>query len=112
MRFTGCAHATQLDLLRLQGKGPEPRADSADAALLQRQGDAHEAGHLERLKAQGLSVIEIDRGDLQVNAAQTQAALAAGPQVVFQGPSWPGIGAAGQTFVAGRKTLCPGRLQL
>lgn len=85
MRFTGCAHATQLDLLRLQGKGPEPRADSADAALLQRQGDAHEAGHLERLKAQGLSVIEIDRGDLQVNAAQTQAALAAGPQVVFQG---------------------------
>ena len=46
MRFMGCAHATALDLLRLRGQGPEPRADSEDTALLQKQGDAHEAAHL------------------------------------------------------------------
>lgn len=36
----GCAHATALDLARLQGVGPEPRENSEDAALLQKQGDA------------------------------------------------------------------------
>ena len=42
MRFMGCAHATTLDLARMRGTGPEPKADSEDAALLQKQGDAHE----------------------------------------------------------------------
>ena len=51
MRFMGCAHATTLDLARLRGAGPEPREDSEDAALLQKQGDAHEAAHLARLSA-------------------------------------------------------------
>lgn len=59
MRFTGCAHATSLDLMRMHGNGPEPREDSEDAALLQAQGDAHEAAYLAQLKAQGLSVVEI-----------------------------------------------------
>ncbi len=48
MRFMGCSHATTLDLERLWGEGPEPREDSEDAALLQKQGDAHEAAHLAR----------------------------------------------------------------
>ena len=39
MRFMGCAHATQLDLLRMRGEGPEPGQDTEDAALLQKQGD-------------------------------------------------------------------------
>ena len=53
MRFMGCAHATTLDLMRLRGVGPEPREDTEDAALLQKQGDAHEAAHLEKLKSEG-----------------------------------------------------------
>lgn len=85
MRFMGCAHATTLDLARLRGEGPEPRADSEDAALLQKQGDAHEAAHLARLGAAGRGIVEIARGDLVQNAAATRAALAAGPEVVFQG---------------------------
>jgi hypothetical protein len=55
MRFAGCAHATRLDLGRLDGHGSAPAADSADAALLQRHGDAHEARHLARLRAAGRS---------------------------------------------------------
>ena len=85
MRFMGCAHATTLDLARLRGEGPEPREDSEDAALLQQQGDAHEAAHLARLKAEGRVVLEVPRGDLRQNAATTRAALAEGPEVVFQG---------------------------
>lgn len=94
MRFMGCAHATSLDLMRLHGNGPEPREDSEDAALLQAQGDAHEAAHLARLKAQGRSVVEIMRGDLVANAGETLTALQSGPDVVFQGTflsgSWGG----------------------
>jgi len=85
MRFMGCAHATTLDLSRLRGEGPDPREDSEDAALLQKQGDAHEAAHLARLGNAGRGIVEIARGDLTHNAATTCAALAAGPEVVFQG---------------------------
>lgn len=85
MRFMGCAHATTLDLLRLRGVGPEPREDSDDAALLQKQGDAHEAAHLARLNAAGRGIVEIARGNLATDAETTRAALVAGPEVVFQG---------------------------
>jgi uncharacterized protein len=85
MRFMGCAHATALDLAYMRGKGPVPREDTDDAALLQKQGDAHEAAHLAKLKASDVSVIEIDRSDLAENAQTTRAALAEGPQIVFQG---------------------------
>ena len=85
MRFMGCAHATTLDLARLRGLGPDPKADGEDAVLLQKQGDAHEAAHLAKLKAAGREVFEIAREDLAQNAAATGVALAALPQVVFQG---------------------------
>lgn len=85
MRFMGCSHATTLDLAHLRGEGPEPGEDSEDAALLQKQGDSHEAAHLARLNAAGRGVVEIARGDLATNAETTRAALAAGPEVVFQG---------------------------
>lgn len=85
MRFMGCTHATALDLAYMRGGGPVPRDDSDDAALLQKQGDAHEAAHLAKLKASGASVVEIARSDLADNARATRAALAGGPQIVFQG---------------------------
>ncbi|MGP3723921.1 TM0106 family RecB-like putative nuclease [Cereibacter sphaeroides] len=85
MRFMGCAHATTLDLMRMRGEGPEPGEDTEDAALLQKQGDAHEAAHLEKLKSAGKAVLEIPRGDLFADAQATRAALAQGAEVVFQG---------------------------
>lgn len=85
MRFMGCAHATTLDLMRLRGEGPEPGEDTEDAVLLQKQGDAHEAAHLEGLKSRGKSVIEIPRGNLAEDAAATRVALVKGAEVVFQG---------------------------
>lgn len=53
MRFMGCAHATTRDLALMRGTGPKSKGDSEDAALLQKQGDAHEAAHLARLKDAG-----------------------------------------------------------
>lgn len=85
MRFIGCAHATTLDLARMRGTGPEPKADSEDAALLQKQGDAHEAAHLKKLKAAGRGITEIARGDLGHDADVTRKALATGAEVIFQG---------------------------
>lgn len=85
MRFMGCAHATSLDLLHMRGVGPEPGEDTEDAALLQKQGDAHEAAHLETLKSSGKTVVEIPRGDLAADARCTREALAQGAEVVFQG---------------------------
>lgn len=85
MRFMGCSHATTLDLAHMRGTGPEPREDSEDVALLQKQGDAHEAAHLAKLGAAGRGVVEIVRGNLATDAETTRAALAAGPEVVFQG---------------------------
>ena len=85
MRFMGCAHATTLDLMRLRGDGPDPGEDTEDAALLQKQGDAHEAAHLEKLKSAEKVVLEIPRADLVADAQATRAALAQGAEVVFQG---------------------------
>lgn len=85
MRFMGCTHATALDLLRLGGEGPTPGEDTEDAALLQKQGDAHELAHLERLKAAGNRVVEIERGNIAQDSETTRAALQSGAEVVFQG---------------------------
>ena len=86
MRFMECRHATALDLARLEGRGPEPVADSADAALLQAKGDAHERAFLERLRAEGRQVVELTPTvDLEADAARTRAVLADGAEVVFQG---------------------------
>ena len=85
MRFVGCAHATSLDLAYMRGEPLVPRQDTEDAVLLQRQGDAHEAAHLDKLKVAHQGVIEIARGDLAINAEETRAALGEGAPVVFQG---------------------------
>lgn len=86
MRFMGCAHATYLDLEYLNGAhGLTPCEDSEDAALLQARGNAHEKAHLEALKARGLKVLEIERGDLTENASLTRDLLGCGADVVFQG---------------------------
>ena len=85
MHFIGCVHATTLDLAHVRGIGPKPSEHNEDAALLQKQGNSHEAAHLRRQKVAGRSVVEIDRRSLEQNAIETRRALATGPDVVFQG---------------------------
>ncbi|MCB1330800.1 MAG: TM0106 family RecB-like putative nuclease, partial [Maritimibacter sp.] len=93
MRFTTCRHATQLDIARLAGEGPERAEDSDDAALLQRYGDAHEAAHLAGLRDRGLKVIEIRDLEFDEALVATGEALASGADVIFQGALAGGEGA-------------------
>lgn len=94
MRFMGCQHATALDLAYLRGAPLTPRQDTEDAGLLQKQGNAHEARHLQSLKDLGRHVVEISKSQLAANAEETRAVLANGPEIVFQGAflsgSWGG----------------------
>ena len=87
MRFKGCRHATTLDLRMMEVRDLEPADDGAEAELLQRQGDAHEFAFLDELKGEGRSVIEIPKDGLSLEASVglTHEAMAAGPDVVFQG---------------------------
>ncbi|MCC5967823.1 MAG: TM0106 family RecB-like putative nuclease, partial [Natronohydrobacter sp.] len=84
-RFMGCQHSTVLDLANLRGEGPEPVEASEDAALFQKQGDAHEAMHLEGLKTDGRAIIEIPRGPLVKAAQATRDEMAGGADVIYQG---------------------------
>ncbi|WDR05637.1 hypothetical protein PSQ90_15430 [Devosia rhodophyticola] len=84
MRFMGCTHATTLDLAQMRGTGPKPREDSEDAALLQKQGNAHEAAHLARLNAAGRGIVEITRGtrlDVAVSRAKGLALAFGAPRL-------------------------------
>jgi predicted RecB family nuclease len=96
MRFKGCRHATALDLQLIEVGNIVPAADDDEALLLQRQGDAHELAFLERLKLEKLTVVEIPKDGLSLEESVrlTHAAMADGPDVIFQGAllggSWGG----------------------
>ncbi|RVC89524.1 nuclease, partial [Mesorhizobium sp. M2A.F.Ca.ET.017.03.2.1] len=86
MRFMGCIHATAMDLRYAKGEPLFPAEDTEDAKILQKQGDAHEAKFLAKLRADGNLVIEFGRDrDLPASAKETRAALFAGADVLFQG---------------------------
>ncbi|PHO01885.1 nuclease [Rhodobacteraceae bacterium 4F10] len=87
MRFMSCAHASALDFQRMNWEGPDPVEDSADAALLQKQGDEHEAAYLQQLIDGGkdVAVIETDGVPFEQAVAATHEALREGPEAVFQG---------------------------
>jgi len=89
--FMGCAHRTVLDRTYLDGHGPEPVTDSADAALVQAQGNSHEAAYRDGLG----DVHEIPvTYDTARDAEATLVALREGPQIVYHaalfGGSWGG----------------------
>ncbi|MBA4045673.1 MAG: hypothetical protein C0510_00180 [Erythrobacter sp.] len=87
MRFKGCRHATTLDLRLLEIGDIRPKDDSAEAELLQRQGDEHELAFLESLRAEGRVVTEIPKDGITLEeaVALTLEAMARGADIIFQG---------------------------
>ncbi|MFA5990316.1 MAG: TM0106 family RecB-like putative nuclease [Sphingomonas sp.] len=87
MRFKGCRHATTLELRLVEIGDLKPGEDSAEAELLQRQGDEHELAFLDALKADGRVVVEIPKDGilLEESVRLTLEAMADGPDVIFQG---------------------------
>jgi len=85
VNFMGCAHATVLDLHQLVAPVEFP-PDDDQVVLLQEKGIEHERAFLERLRAEGRSVVEIvGDDDIEAKSVRTRAALREGPDVIYQG---------------------------
>jgi len=91
--FLGCRHCSALSHAVAQGDMPRPRF-SPDAELVFAKGREHEAAYLARLRADGLDVCEIglasqdgapSRDGWERAARETEHALRAGREVVYQG---------------------------
>ena len=91
-RFQGCAHATSLDLRFLRGEKLTPSESDEVAILLQEKGDEHERAYVDRLRADGRTVVTIEHGaDLVAAVAETVKALHEGPDVVYQAALLTGV---------------------
>jgi uncharacterized protein len=89
--FLACGHLTRLDLAAALGELSQP-AQPADEALavLREHGFAHERAYLERLRAGGCSIAEIDTGDVREGERATLAAMRAGVDVIYQATFFDG----------------------
>lgn len=93
-----CPHLTQLAARVQRGDmPPPPERENAQADLIRRKGDEHEAAFLARLSAEGRQVVEIELGEggFKEAARETEAALHAGVEIVYQGVlmsgGWRGV---------------------
>jgi uncharacterized protein len=89
-----CPHFTTLALEVVRGQRARPQVPDEEAELLRRKGEAHERAHLERLRAEGRAIVEIELGDpwdFEAAARRTAEAMRAGAEVISQA-----------TFVDGR----------
>jgi uncharacterized protein len=85
VNFLGCPHATFLDRHSV-GEPATKAEDDPYLKLLQEKGLEHEHQYLDQLRAQGKRIEEIaDNLSFDERVAKTQAALAGGADVVYQG---------------------------
>ena len=86
--FLECEHLAALDLAALGDDALRAARSARDesAELFAKKGDAHERAHLERLRAQGLSIVDVaaEGGSLDDKVARTLDAMRAGVEVVYQ----------------------------
>lgn len=95
--FLACDHLSTLELGRIDGRWERPnRRDDPTIALIQEKGDLHEATYLDRLRADGLRVVEIEKTDLRTPQdlreaeAMTLEAMRSGADVIFQATFFDG----------------------
>jgi predicted RecB family nuclease len=84
--FLACEHLTTLRVAVAHDELKKPYRHNPHADLIRRKGEEHEARHLERLRAAGREVVEIDFEDRDWHrAAQaTEQAIREGADVVYQ----------------------------
>src|ERR1043165_3269349 len=86
INFLGCPHSVALDLDVAARALRAPEAvDDPYLELLQQKGIAHERAYLEKLKAAGKSVREIERVPLDEMTEATRQAMRDGVDVIYQG---------------------------
>ncbi|HSB39652.1 MAG TPA: TM0106 family RecB-like putative nuclease [Gaiellaceae bacterium] len=84
--FLACAHLTSLQVRVAREELERPFRHNPFAELIRRKGDEHEAAYLQRLLDAGREVTTIgfDDQDWERAAAETEAAIRAGADVVYQ----------------------------
>jgi predicted RecB family nuclease len=96
--YLACEHLTQLERAVLANLTKRPERSDPELDIIRKRGFEHEQRFLAELGAAGKSVMAIsldasidDRGDqLRAAAAETEAAMARGPDVVFQATFFDG----------------------
>ena len=86
--FLACEHLTTLSVKAARHELAKPAVENEQAELLFRKGREHEAAYLARLRAEGKDVREISVEpdfDWERAARETEAAIADGVDVVYQG---------------------------
>ena len=88
--YLECAHLTRLELAVARGELARPARENRQADLIARKGEEHEARHLQALRDRGADVVTIGHGpddgdwDLEAAARETEDAMRAGAEVVYQ----------------------------
>jgi predicted RecB family nuclease len=84
--FLACPHLTSLEVAVARGELARPFRQNPHADLIRRKGEEHEARYLDSLLADGLGVVTIsfDDRDWVRAARETEEAIRAGADVVYQ----------------------------
>ncbi len=100
LNFLGCDHATALDMqVMADGLARTKGEDDAYLEILKEKGNEHERAYLEKLRAEGKSIVEISDDPshpttIEDKAERTRQAMADGAEVIYQGtliaPGWHG----------------------
>jgi predicted RecB family nuclease len=96
--FLACEHLTGLERAAMAKLTTRPERIDPELDIIRRRGTEHEQRYLGELRTAGKAVVEIeldgsieDRGDqLRAAAAATEAAMAAGPDVIYQATFFDG----------------------
>ncbi len=83
--YVACRHRTALDLRRARGEIKLHKVPRPDADLVAAKGEQHEAAHLDHLRSQRLTIVEVpDTTSLADRVAETEEAMRAGADIVYQ----------------------------
>jgi predicted RecB family nuclease len=96
--FLACEHRLALERAALAGLVEKPIRNDPEIELIAKRGIAHEQRYLDALRASGRTVVEIGRdgsaaiigAELQSAAAETEAAMRAGADVIYQATFFDG----------------------
>jgi uncharacterized protein len=97
--YLACEHLTQLERAALAGLVKRPMRDDPELDIIRKRGFEHEHRFLDDLRSEGRSAVTIqldgsieDQGDrLRAAAAETQAAMRSGADVIYQATFFDGV---------------------
>lgn len=95
--YLACEHLTAMEAAVLHGVLERPHRNDRELEIIRKRGFEHEARYLDELRAEGHTVVTIDRDDeadhgdrIRRQADDTVAAMASGADVIFQAAFFDG----------------------